>query len=218
MAVLRRVCDDRRAAPRGQSRGPDWLEAIIDRLLAKDPARRFQSAAEVAVAWGLAWPTSSSLSPFPCRPAWPRNRPRSGTWRRHLIRGILAASILAAVAAGARSLGSSAAPTRRAVRPAARSLAIRGHRGKSASPVNRRELAATRSRRDCARRGTGPEHSRPACIVPRPAPRAILSRRSLSTWHGKHRLWKARSRLTARWTGRTRQSVRPLILFQGDEA
>src|SRR5262249_23237212 len=49
LAVLRRVTDQE---PRPiRSLNPDvpaWLEAVIARLLVKDPARRFQSAAEVA--------------------------------------------------------------------------------------------------------------------------------------------------------------------------
>lgn len=49
MAVLKRVCDD---APRPireiNPEIPEWLEAIVAKLHAKDPAERFQSAAEVA--------------------------------------------------------------------------------------------------------------------------------------------------------------------------
>src|SRR5205085_2818643 len=49
LAVLKRVCDD---APRPlrevNADIPDWLEAIVFRLLAKDPADRFASATEVA--------------------------------------------------------------------------------------------------------------------------------------------------------------------------
>ncbi|WP_406699742.1 protein kinase [Singulisphaera sp. Ch08] len=49
MAVLKRVCEDRPRAVREINPSvPGWLEAIIDRLLEKDPDRRFQSAAEVA--------------------------------------------------------------------------------------------------------------------------------------------------------------------------
>jgi serine/threonine-protein kinase len=49
MAVLRRICDE--PAPPVRSVNPDvpgWLASIIDRLHAKGPADRFQSAAEVA--------------------------------------------------------------------------------------------------------------------------------------------------------------------------
>jgi serine/threonine protein kinase len=49
VAVLRRVCDD---APRPMREVnpeiPEWLEAIVGKLLAKNPADRFQSAAEIA--------------------------------------------------------------------------------------------------------------------------------------------------------------------------
>jgi serine/threonine-protein kinase len=49
MAVLKRVCDDRQRSIRELNPEiPDWLEALIDRLLAKEPADRFQTAAEVA--------------------------------------------------------------------------------------------------------------------------------------------------------------------------
>ena len=49
MAVLKRVCDDRHRSIRElNSDVPDWLEAVIDRLLAKEPGDRFQTAAEVA--------------------------------------------------------------------------------------------------------------------------------------------------------------------------
>jgi serine/threonine protein kinase len=49
VAVLRRVCD---AAPRPihewNAEIPSWLEAIVNKLLAKEPADRFQTAGEVA--------------------------------------------------------------------------------------------------------------------------------------------------------------------------
>ena len=49
MAVLRRVSDD---VPRPireiNPEVPDWLEAIVERLHAKDPADRFASASELA--------------------------------------------------------------------------------------------------------------------------------------------------------------------------
>ena len=49
MAVLKRVCDVRHRPIREINPDvPDWLEATIDRLLAKEPADRFQTATEVA--------------------------------------------------------------------------------------------------------------------------------------------------------------------------
>lgn len=49
LATLKRICED---APRPIARVnpevPDWLSAIVDRLLAKSPADRFQTAEEVA--------------------------------------------------------------------------------------------------------------------------------------------------------------------------
>jgi hypothetical protein len=49
LGVLRRVCDDQpRPIQEINAEIPLWLAAIIDKLLAKNPAYRFQSAAEVA--------------------------------------------------------------------------------------------------------------------------------------------------------------------------
>src|SRR5262249_35871865 len=49
MAVLKRVCDDTPRPLREVNPDiPNWLEAVIARLLAKDPAGRFQTASEVA--------------------------------------------------------------------------------------------------------------------------------------------------------------------------
>ena len=49
MAVLKRVCEDTAAPVReANPEVPDWLDAIVHKLHAKDPADRFQSAAEVA--------------------------------------------------------------------------------------------------------------------------------------------------------------------------
>jgi WD40 repeat protein/serine/threonine protein kinase len=49
MAVLKRVCEDTPRPLREVNPDiPDWLEAIVARLHAKDPAGRFQTAAEVA--------------------------------------------------------------------------------------------------------------------------------------------------------------------------
>jgi serine/threonine-protein kinase len=49
MAVLKRVCDDRQRSIRELNPDvPEWLEIVIDRLLAKSPAERIQSADELA--------------------------------------------------------------------------------------------------------------------------------------------------------------------------
>ncbi len=104
--MLRRVCDDEPRPLRELTpEVPAWLEAIISRLMAKDPARRFQTATEVAQVLGtclahVQQPLSVSL------PVGLDDEPsQSGKWRRHLIRGSIAALVLAAVAAGAGSLG-----------------------------------------------------------------------------------------------------------------
>lgn len=75
MGVLKNVCD---ATPRPirdlNPEVPDWLFAIIDRLLAKDPARRFATAKEVAelleqwlahVQRPLSVPVPGALAPLP---------------------------------------------------------------------------------------------------------------------------------------------------------
>src|SRR5205823_5315795 len=53
MAVLRRVSDDTPRPIRALNpEVPDWLEAIVMRLHAKDPAERFQTSSEVALLLG----------------------------------------------------------------------------------------------------------------------------------------------------------------------
>src|SRR5271157_3429857 len=74
MAVLKRVCDDRHRSIRELNPDiPDWLEAVIDRLLAKDPADRFQTAAEVAdlLERGLAHDQQPTAVPRPVVPGVP---------------------------------------------------------------------------------------------------------------------------------------------------
>ena len=67
MAVLRRVCDDTpRPIHEINPEIPDWLVAIIERLQAKNPEERFQTAAEVEKTLGeLACPPAAA----PSRPA-----------------------------------------------------------------------------------------------------------------------------------------------------
>ncbi|MFI5455668.1 MAG: DUF1559 domain-containing protein [Isosphaerales bacterium] len=97
LAVLRRVCEDTpRPIRADHPEVPGWLEAIIAKLLAKDPADRFQTAAEVAQLLGqclvyLERPTYAP--PFPCEREH-RRFPSLGRRRR------LAAVVLLALAAG----------------------------------------------------------------------------------------------------------------------
>src|SRR5215217_1508746 len=68
MAVLKRVCEETPAPVRDANpHVPDWLAAIIEKLHAKDPARRYQTAAEVADLLGrhLAYVQHPSVAPLP---------------------------------------------------------------------------------------------------------------------------------------------------------
>jgi hypothetical protein len=95
IASLRRVCDD---APRPireiNPDIPDWLAAIIDRLLQKDPDDRFQTAEEVAELLGkhLAHVQDPASTPFPgtIRPL-KRSTPDRWTGRRQrwLVAGLV---------------------------------------------------------------------------------------------------------------------------------
>jgi WD40 repeat protein/serine/threonine protein kinase len=95
MAVLRRVCDDTpRPIREINPEVPEWLAAIVEKLQAKDPADRFQSAAEVSALFSrcLAYLEKPGKQPpfVPDRPQPPR-RPS----RRWLVP---AAALLVAVA------------------------------------------------------------------------------------------------------------------------
>ncbi len=102
LAVLRRVCDDRHRPIRELNPDvPAWLEAIVDRLLAKDPDDRFATAAEVAdlLEKGLAHLQQPTTLPPPAVPGARSltigREPRSGVPRRLAM---AAALVLAAVA------------------------------------------------------------------------------------------------------------------------
>jgi len=98
LAVLRRVSDDeprplREIAPEV----PAWLEAIIARLMAKDPARRFQTAAEVAELLGrcLAHVQQPLLLPLPTEWEHPEKPVARG---RRLRRSTAAIAVSATIA------------------------------------------------------------------------------------------------------------------------
>ncbi|HKI19154.1 MAG TPA: protein kinase, partial [Isosphaeraceae bacterium] len=72
LAVLKRVCEiPHRAVRELNADVPDWLEAVIDRLLAKEPADRFHTATDVAdlLERGLAHLQQPATVPPPTVPA-----------------------------------------------------------------------------------------------------------------------------------------------------
>ena len=100
---LRRVCDD---APRPireiNPEIPAWLEAIIERLHAKDPAERFASASEVADLLGrcLAHVQEPGHNPLPTLTdergrKLPRRRSLLRQWRARVAIAIVTTAILA---------------------------------------------------------------------------------------------------------------------------
>ena len=98
MAVLRRVCEDTpRSIRADHPEVPAWLEAIIAKLLAKDPAARFQTAAEVAELLGqclvyLERPTDAPPFPYEadhsCFPAWRGGGGSRRPWLLALVAGL----------------------------------------------------------------------------------------------------------------------------------
>jgi WD40 repeat protein/serine/threonine protein kinase len=102
LAVLRRVCDETpRPIRQLNPEVPDWLAAIVERLHAKEPADRIQSAAEVAeqLANGLAHVQQPSL----VSPPTPVRRPRRP---KPVRRWALVAVLVLAVGLGAFWFGS----------------------------------------------------------------------------------------------------------------
>jgi serine/threonine protein kinase len=83
MAVLKRVCENTPRPIREVNPDiPDWLAAIVAKLHAKDPAQRFQTAAEVAELLGrhLAHLQQPSLAPRPATVEVPGPAPRWPSW------------------------------------------------------------------------------------------------------------------------------------------
>jgi WD40 repeat protein/serine/threonine protein kinase len=114
MGVLKQVCDDiPRPVREWNPEIPDWLERIVERLLAKRPADRFQSATEVADLLGqrlarLQQPTAASSAASPAveptgaeREQLPALKPKSsGAAAPRRRRWLLAAVVLLSLAVG----------------------------------------------------------------------------------------------------------------------
>jgi len=98
VAVLRRVCDDTpRPIREVNSEIPEWLIAIVNRLMAKQPAERFPTAQEVAAQlerWLAHWQQPAFVSPPPAMPlatasASPLPQPGPGDSRRDVARAAM---------------------------------------------------------------------------------------------------------------------------------
>jgi WD40 repeat protein/serine/threonine protein kinase len=110
MAVLKRVCEDTPRPLREVNPDiPDWLEAIIARLHAKDPADRFQKAAAVADLLGrhLAHLQQPGIVPLPVAQtsSLPRPAGRKPSPRVAAVLFLLAVAALAVGAAVYQLLG-----------------------------------------------------------------------------------------------------------------
>src|SRR5206468_12097621 len=107
ISVLKRVCDDTPRPVREINPDiPEWLEAIVAKLHAKDPADRYQTAAEVAELLNehLAHLQHPSVVPMPAVIQSPspsgRGARGEGTFRKGRRLWAVAAAVLLCVAAG----------------------------------------------------------------------------------------------------------------------
>jgi hypothetical protein len=100
MGVLKRVCEETPKPIRETNpEVPDWLVAVVEMLHAKDPAARFQSAAEVADVLGqhLAHVQHPSVAPLPARVKSADAPPAPARPARRGRRWAVATAILAAL-------------------------------------------------------------------------------------------------------------------------
>jgi serine/threonine protein kinase len=99
VAVLRRVCEDTPRPIRDINPAiPDWLVEIIEVLHAKDPAQRFQTAAEVSELLGgwLAHLQNPRVMPQPDRRRPPRRPGGRRAWRRWAVLALLLGAVTGA--------------------------------------------------------------------------------------------------------------------------
>jgi len=99
LGVIRRVCDDRHRPLREANPDvPAWFEAIVDRLLAKDPDDRFADADEVADLLGRALAHVQQPLDVPLPPELAE--PPAARARRRLVGTLLALTLMATIALG----------------------------------------------------------------------------------------------------------------------
>ena len=104
VAILRRICDDTARPIREVNPDvPEWLVEIVERLLAKQPEDRFETAAEVAELLGrhLAHVQDPGSTPFPGRLSAAERRPVGRARRRRFW---LAAAIILLTVVGSLGL------------------------------------------------------------------------------------------------------------------
>jgi hypothetical protein len=97
VAVLRRICDDKPRPIREVNPDlPVWLVEIVDRLLAKQPEDRFQTAAEVAELLGrhLAHLQEPGSAPFPGRLKRVRGPHTGGARRRFWLAALILLTVI----------------------------------------------------------------------------------------------------------------------------
>ncbi|HVK17772.1 MAG TPA: serine/threonine-protein kinase [Fimbriiglobus sp.] len=94
LAVLRRVTDESPRPVRQDNPDlPGWLEVIVARLMAKDPAERFQSAAEVALLFErclahVQQPLTAPLPAIPGQGLWEQLRAKAVAVPRNILGNI----------------------------------------------------------------------------------------------------------------------------------
>ncbi|HEY1375925.1 MAG TPA: serine/threonine-protein kinase, partial [Gemmataceae bacterium] len=98
MGVLKRVCEETPTPIRETNpEVPDWLAAVVERLHAKDPVARFQSAAEVAGVLGrqLAHLQNPSAAPLPAVAAGAESPARRVSRKRWAVAAAAVAALFA---------------------------------------------------------------------------------------------------------------------------
>jgi len=98
MAVLRRICEELpRPIRQINPEIPDWLVEIVERLHEKDPAARFQTAAEVAALLGQHLAHLQQPTTVPRPPRLTRRRrfasPKRSWWRRPALAAVMLSTL-----------------------------------------------------------------------------------------------------------------------------